>query len=144
MLGENDFGDRSITTGVGNAVRFIRTGAAAGTTVNAVPSFPTPSSDSDGTRTYVPRTVAVSSSFQVQRQTAGVSTTLPFIVRTVIPEVNGVIEAYAVDALPAGDYSATLTRVTTDGEGNDVERVSAAAAVSIGSGTNTPQDFTLP
>ena len=79
----------------------------------------------------------------VQSLDAG-GTPLPFIVRTVIPEVNGVIEAYAVDALPAGDYSATLTRVTTDGEGNDVERVSAAANVSIGSGTNTPQDFTLP
>lgn len=66
--------------GVGNAVRFIRTGAAAGTTVNAVPSFPTPSSESDGTRTYVPQTVGVSSSFQVQRQTAGAGSTLPFIV----------------------------------------------------------------
>jgi thermitase len=68
------------TTGVGNAVRFIRTGAAAGTTVNAVPSFPTPTSEADGTRTYVPQTVGVLSSFQVQRQSAGTGSTLPFIV----------------------------------------------------------------
>jgi thermitase len=66
--------------GVGNAVRFIQTGAAAGTTVNAIPSFPTPTSESAGTRTYVPQTVGVSSSFQVQRQTAGVGSTLPFMV----------------------------------------------------------------
>ena len=66
--------------GLGNAVRFIQTGAAAGTTLNALVSFPTPSSESGGTKTYVPRTVGTIATFQVQRQTTGFATTLPFIV----------------------------------------------------------------
>ena len=68
------------TTGVGNAVRFVRTGAAAGTTLNALVSFPTPSSETAGATLYVPRTVGTTATFQVQRSVAGSPTTLPFIV----------------------------------------------------------------
>lgn len=70
----------AITEGVGNAVRYIQTGAAAGTTINALVSFPTQSSEAAGTKTYVPQTVGTAATFQVQRQVAGFSTTLPFIV----------------------------------------------------------------
>lgn len=68
------------TTGVGNAVRFIQTGAVAGTTLNALVGFPTPSSEATGTKTYVPRTVGATAAFQVQREVGGSPTTLPFIV----------------------------------------------------------------
>jgi subtilisin family serine protease len=63
-----------------NVVRYIRTGTAAGTTRNALVTFPTPTWDSSGTQTYVPRMVGETASFQVRRQVAGSPTTLPFIV----------------------------------------------------------------
>ena len=43
-------------------------------------SFPTQSSESGGTKTYVPQTVGAQAAFQVKRETAGAATTLPFIV----------------------------------------------------------------
>jgi subtilisin family serine protease len=68
------------TAGVGNAVRYIQTGAVAGVTKNALVSFPTQATESGGTKTYVPQTVSASATFQLQRETAGQPTTLPFIV----------------------------------------------------------------
>jgi thermitase len=70
----------TFTTGVGNAVRFIQAGAVAGTTLNALVSFPTPASESAGTKTYVPRTVGATAGFQMQRQTPASPSTLPFVV----------------------------------------------------------------
>ena len=70
----------AVTQGVGNAVRYIQVGAAAGGSTNALVSFPTQPSQSGGTATYVPQTVGTAATFQVQRQTAGLPTTLPFIV----------------------------------------------------------------
>jgi hypothetical protein len=67
-------------TSVGNAVRFVQTGSAAGTTVNAAPIFTSATSESSGTKTFVPQSVAVTTVFQVQRQSAGGYSTLPFMV----------------------------------------------------------------
>jgi thermitase len=67
-------------TGVGNAVRFIRSGAVAGPSLNALVIFPTPVSEAGGTKTYVPQTVGATAVFQVKRETPGVGSTLPFIV----------------------------------------------------------------
>jgi len=68
------------TAGVGNAVRYIRTGAAAGQTINALASFPTQTSQDGATTTYVPQNVGASATFQVERQVPGFATTLPFVV----------------------------------------------------------------
>ena len=63
----------AIVTGVGNAVRYIQSGAAAGTTINALVSFPTQTSAAGGTTTYVPLNVGTSATFQVDRNEPGLA-----------------------------------------------------------------------
>jgi hypothetical protein len=78
-----------------------------------------------------------------QQLSAG-ATTQRFIIRTVGAGVVAGVESYAVDALPAGDYSVAVTRRTLDVSGG-VETVSSSAAmdVSVGAGLTAPADLVL-
>lgn len=79
------------TTGVGNAIRYVQSGGAAGTATNANLIYPSSFSGSpniapttwQGAPTYVPAATSNSTMIHIERQTPGSTTTVPIKVQDV-------------------------------------------------------------
>lgn len=92
--------------------------------VGRVTGSVTPASDSDGDIVFARQSL----------DAGGTARTL--VVRSVVPAVASGAESYAMEALPAGDYSLDAVRRTVDGAGDETTAHSAPVSVTVtGGGT---------